>query len=311
MFEFPFRFTLYEVVSLPRPIGNATLGAQFEPLPPFLAVARDSQAFVELTASDSSRCVASPTSICPLSRAVSRKHRESSCAMALFLKDEVRSRIYCRTKLSPWRGQQTVYLGHRRWGYSTTQGTTITFTCPHERGRPNTVIEKEAFDVFEVPMSCSAHTDDWIFQASLRKTVIHPLSNHTLPTLTQLENLDQLLPEDAERENPPLGEKNSAPTKPLLSRHARFGSGLSLMGEHLRAIEEQEKTRVDMEVNRTVGPRYPYELAVAIVGLLLGAVTVLFFGWRRYQLSLASVTQRLVELEGRLALHEAEVEGRL
>ncbi|KZR97360.1 Uncharacterized protein APZ42_007813, partial [Daphnia magna] len=169
--------------------------------------------------------------------------------MALFLKDEVWSRIYCRTKLSPWRGQQTIYLGHRRWGYSTTQGTTITFTCPHERGRPNTVIEKEAFDVFEVPMSCSAHTDDWIFQASLKKSVIHPLSNHTLPTLTQLENLDQLLPEDAERENPPPGEKNSAPTKPLLSRHARFGSRLSLMGEHLRAIEEQEKARVDMEVN--------------------------------------------------------------
>lgn len=34
VFEFPFRFTLYEVVNLPRPIGNATLGAQFKPLPP-------------------------------------------------------------------------------------------------------------------------------------------------------------------------------------------------------------------------------------------------------------------------------------
>lgn len=41
VFEFPFRFTLYKVISLPRPIDNATQGAQFYSLPPFLAVATD------------------------------------------------------------------------------------------------------------------------------------------------------------------------------------------------------------------------------------------------------------------------------
>lgn len=232
--------------------------------------------------------------------------------MALFLKDEVRSRAYC--KITPWRGQQTVYLGHRRWGYSTTQETTITtttFTCPHERKRPNTVIKKKAFDVFEVPMSCSAHTDDWIFQASFRKRIKHTLSNSTLPTLTQLENQDQLLPETAEEETPPPGGKNVAPNKPLLSRRAAFQGRISLMGEHLRVIEEEEKARVAMDVDRSAGLRYPYEIVVAIVGLLLGFATLLFFSWRRYQLSLAGVTQRIVELENRLAKHEADVEGRL
>ncbi|KAK4015049.1 hypothetical protein OUZ56_030039 [Daphnia magna] len=96
------------VISLPHPISNFTLGAQFEPLPPFLAVASDSQAFVELTVSDSSRFVASCTSICPISRAVNRDYPEPSCAIALFLNDEVRSRAQCKTRLSPWRGQQTV-----------------------------------------------------------------------------------------------------------------------------------------------------------------------------------------------------------
>lgn len=65
VFEFPLSFTLYEVISLPRPVNNSTQGAQFQPLPPFLAVANDRQAFVELTSSDSSSCLASATSICP------------------------------------------------------------------------------------------------------------------------------------------------------------------------------------------------------------------------------------------------------
>ncbi|KAK4017794.1 hypothetical protein OUZ56_033600 [Daphnia magna] len=145
-------------------------------LPPFLAVASDSQALVELTVSDSSRCVTSTTSICPITQAVNRKHREPSCAMALFLKDK----------------------GH-----------------------------------------------------------------------------------------------------------------ISLMGEHLRVIEEEEKERADMEVDDTVGLRYPYELVFAIVGLLLGFAASLVFGWHRYHLSIVSVTRRIVELEGRLAVHEADVKARM
>lgn len=66
-----------------------------------------------------------------------------------------------------------------------------------------------------------------------------------------------------------------------------------------------------MEVDRNVGLRYPYKLFVAIVGLLFGSATSLFFSWRRYQLSLVSVSQRVVELEGQLAVNEADVKRRL
>ncbi|KAK4007557.1 hypothetical protein OUZ56_012715 [Daphnia magna] len=255
-------------------------------LPPFLAVASDSQALVELTVSDSSLCVTSTTSICPITQADNRKHREPSCAMALFLKDKVRSCAQCKTMLSPWRGQQTFYLGHRRWGYSITRGTTITFTCPHESERTNAVVKKEAFDVFEVPMSCSPHTDDWTFQASFRKGIKHPLRNSTLPSV-------------------------ATANKPLLSRRAKFQGHISLMGEHLRVIKEEEKERAAMEVDDTVGLHYPYELVFAIVGLLLGFAASLVFGWHRYHLSIVSVTRRIVELEGRLAVHEADVEARI
>ncbi|KZS07216.1 Uncharacterized protein APZ42_029109 [Daphnia magna] len=160
-----------------------------------------------------------------------------------------------------------------------------------------------------MPMSCSAHTDDWIFQASFRKGIKHPLRNNTLPSVTQLENLVQLLPEPAEEETPSSLEKKVATAnKPLLSRRAKFQGRISLMGEHLRIIEEEEKARAAMEVDGTVGLRYPYELVIAIVGLLLGLAASLVFSWRRYHLFIVSVTQRIVELEGRLAVHEADVE---
>ncbi|KAK4024942.1 hypothetical protein OUZ56_010434 [Daphnia magna] len=121
------------VISLPRPIGNATQGAQFYPLSPFLAVAIDRQAFVELSADDAFRCLMSPTLICPISSAINRKHRGPGCAYSLIVKDKARSRYQCATHVSPCLGQQTVYLSHRRWGYSTTEETTITIPFPQSR----------------------------------------------------------------------------------------------------------------------------------------------------------------------------------
>ncbi|KAK4045274.1 hypothetical protein OUZ56_032812 [Daphnia magna] len=137
---------------------------------------------------------------------------------------------------------------------------------------------------------------------------MHPLRNNTLPSLSQLENLIQLLPEPAEEETPSsLEKKGVTANKPLLLHRAKFQGRISPMGEHLRVIEEEEKARVTMEVNGTVKLRYLYELVIAIVGLLLGFAASLVFSWHRYLLSFVSVTQRLVELEGRLVVPEADV----
>ncbi|KAK4006491.1 hypothetical protein OUZ56_011645 [Daphnia magna] len=57
--------------------------------------------------------------------------------------DEARSRTQCTTHVSPWLGQHTVYLGHRRWGYSTTEDTTIT------------IVRRKPFDVFEEFQECT------------------------------------------------------------------------------------------------------------------------------------------------------------
>ncbi|KAK4007699.1 hypothetical protein OUZ56_012852 [Daphnia magna] len=54
-------------------------------------------------------------------------------------------------------------------------------------------IRRKPFDVFEVPMSCTAHTDNWIFKASFRKNVKYALNNASLPSLTELEKVGQVL----------------------------------------------------------------------------------------------------------------------
>ncbi|KAK4037915.1 hypothetical protein OUZ56_029939 [Daphnia magna] len=113
-------------------------------------------------------------------------------AKVIVATDEARSHTQCTTHVSPWLGQQTVYLGHRRWGYSTTEDTTITITCPQSREKVNTLIRRKPFDVFEVPMSCTAHTENWTFQASFRKNVKYALNNASLPSLTELEKVGQV-----------------------------------------------------------------------------------------------------------------------
>ncbi|KAK4017825.1 hypothetical protein OUZ56_033671 [Daphnia magna] len=304
MFEFPQSFTLYEVISLPRPVNNSTQGAQFHPLPSFLAVASDCQAFVELTAPNSSRCLSSTTSICPISREINRKQRESSCAMALFLKDDKKSRMQCSTCLAQWTGQQTVYLGHRRWGYSTDQETTITITCPNSRGKTSTLIKREPFDVFEVPMAFS----QWIFQASLKKNVRHSLNNESLPSLAELDEVGKVPQERDSKEIDPAIEPEikNWKHKPLISRRVKTQNHVTLMGKHLRIIEEEEKAR--RSSNRHGVVRYPVEI-IAVVAVLFSSLALLLFLCRhKNQASLSGLTERLIELEKRLASHELEVE---
>ncbi|KAK4023550.1 hypothetical protein OUZ56_008955 [Daphnia magna] len=178
--------------------------------------------------------------------------------------DEARSRTQCTTHVSPWLGQQTVYLGHSRWGYSTTEDTTITITCPQSREK--------------VPMSCTAHTDNWIFQASFRKNVKYALNNLSLPSLTELEKVGQVLkaPEDSEtileRER---GARNQN-SQPILTRRAMIQGRVALMGEHLK---EEEKARRGAGQPETV--RYPFELIAVMASLFFGLGAILFVRLRQ------------------------------
>lgn len=81
------------------------------------------------------------------------------------------------------------------------------------------------------------------------------------------------------------------------------------MGEHLRIIEEEEKARQGAGKPEKV--RYPFEL-LAMRGILFFSFGIIaFFHWRQTEVLITSLTQRIAESEGRLTIHEAEIEERL
>ncbi len=101
VFEFSLTFLLFRVTSLPRAVGNGTLGARFHPLPDYLAVSIDRQTFMELTTEELRVCATSVSSIFPISRAISRKKSRRTCAVALLLQNPERIQAECTTDLAP------------------------------------------------------------------------------------------------------------------------------------------------------------------------------------------------------------------
>ncbi|KAK4003643.1 hypothetical protein OUZ56_005399 [Daphnia magna] len=79
---------------------------------------------------------------------------------------------------------------------------------------------------------------------------------------------------------------------------------VALMGERLRIIGEEEKARRGARPPETV--RYPFELIAVIAILFFGLGAILFVRLRQTGATIRALTQRIVELEGWLTIHEAE-----
>ena len=88
----------------------------------------------------------------------------------------------------PWRDPETVYLGHRRWGFSAESPQQLVITCPvRQHGPASHVFPLPAVNIFEVPMTCTVQTDDWIFQASFRKDSVQRSISRRPPSLKHLD----------------------------------------------------------------------------------------------------------------------------
>jgi hypothetical protein len=123
--------------------------------------------------------------------------------------------------------------------------------------------------------------------------------------------MDQIAEEPEEREELSITEPigRTWKNKPQQARSAMTQSRVTLMGEHLRIIEEKYKARLD--ANRTEVMRYSFEI-IAILALLPFIMALIFSLLRRQtRTSLTNLAQRVTELKYRVATHEVEVEDRL
>ncbi|KAI9554994.1 hypothetical protein GHT06_020283 [Daphnia sinensis] len=168
IFEFTRALTLYRVISLARATTNGSTSLQYVGLPQYVVTSIDHETFIELSAEMVGPCHLMKKSICPISRAVSWKKSKGACSVAIFLADDHRIKEDCIIIVTPWTGQEAVYLGHRRWGLSATNATRLI-----------------------IPMACTAQSDDWIFQASFRKAARRQWITRTTSHLADLKTPGQ------------------------------------------------------------------------------------------------------------------------
>ncbi|KAI9554996.1 hypothetical protein GHT06_020285 [Daphnia sinensis] len=136
IFEFTRALTLYRVISLARATTNGSTSLQYVGLPQYVVTSIDHETFIELSAEMVGPCHLMKKSICPISRAVSWKKSKGACSVAIFLADDHRIKEDCIIIVTPWTGQEAVYLGHRRWGLSATNATRLIVTCQRQNAGP-------------------------------------------------------------------------------------------------------------------------------------------------------------------------------
>ncbi len=243
VFEFTRALTLYRVIGMSRASPDGTTGTRFVGLPAYLAASSDQQTFIELSPEMTTPCRANKRTTCPISRAVSRKNNGGACSVAIFLDNQNRIQQDCTTSTTPWTTQDAMYLGHRRWALSAANTTRLILTCPRETtaAKRSATIDAPAISVVEIPMSCTAQSDDWIFQASFRKDTHRKWITRSAPQLGQLQPFPAFEP----AYEPDVNLNSISPiTGPLRPPTDHLHTKTATMLHQLDGLNAQEHARI-------------------------------------------------------------------
>jgi hypothetical protein len=142
---------------------------------------------MEVAGRDLNQCILPAKTVCPISRAVSKKGAKKSCTAAIFLEDARAVADVCVSNARPWTGQAAVYLGHRRWVFSSPADTSLVLSCPN---RKSETVRLPAVGVLEIPMGCTAQLEEWYFQVSFRKDLQRQWVSGGVPSLRQIPSLE-------------------------------------------------------------------------------------------------------------------------
>ena len=264
IFEFTRTLTLYRVIGLARATTNGLTSVQYAGLPQYLATSPDQQTFIELSSEMVGPCRATKKPLCPISRAVSRKSNKGTCSVAIFLADDRRIQEDCAVVVTPCTGQDAVYLGHRQWGLSAINTTRLIITCPRITTRPNSyTIDTPAISIFEIPMACTAQSDDWIFQASFRKDTNKKWITRTAPQLANLRTPGRPMTTIQEDRPTQHADSKSEPA------HKHLQELSTDMIHQMDGLSDLEHARLDPSDTPNYN-RYPWEWIGILVLCILG-----------------------------------------
>ena len=230
--------------------------------------------------------------------------------MAIFLQDQQQMDKECKRVIISWPGPISVYLGHRRWGFSAATPQQVVTTCPRqERQQPTTTQILPNIGIFRVPMMCAAHTADWIFPASFRRDLKKAVPVVPAPMLTPplgLEANAQSAAPAAVQTQPLVANELLVKIDEVLSRNAASRRNSDLFGKTIEQIVEFDKNRVE-----EASPRYPVEwIAVSALAVILFLIVIVISRKRDQSVHLL-LSLRVAALEERMKNHEMEVENGL
>ncbi|KAI9552642.1 hypothetical protein GHT06_020513 [Daphnia sinensis] len=301
IFEFTRALTLYRVISLARATTNGSTSLQYVGLPQYLATSIDHQTFIELSTEMVGPCHSMKRSICPISRAVSRKKSKGACSVAIFLADDHRIQEDCTVIITPWSGQEAVYLGHRRWGLSATNATRLIVTCPRQTAGPKSyMLDTPAISIFEIPMACTAQSDDWIFQASFRKDTRRQWITRTTSHLADLKapgkppQLPMITTKD---------DMSAQQTGSHTGSNDRLKEMTTGMVHQMDGLSDLEHARLNIDDPQTHN-RYPWEWIGILILCMVGSGVAIAADRLKTTSRQQNIEAQLQALEHRLQLHE-------
>ncbi|KZS04856.1 Uncharacterized protein APZ42_032111 [Daphnia magna] len=281
-------YKLFQIINLPGSTDNGTHGVLFVNLPDYLAVSGDLETFLELSKDNIKDCSKIGHSLCKFHAGVSKRTARKSCAIAVFMNDTPRINTQCRKKFTEWRGPEVVYMGSNQRVYSATKPHEIVFSCPsggeQQKLRTTTL---PPVGMFEIPLGCTARTEEWVFPASMEGNIMAPkLQAVVLPTV-EIFSQDVNITKNKKHTFVELPRENTSSIdiiSQLLHRNAQASLSTEMTEEQIHNLITETKKQKE-----TSSIRYPYELVSAISLIALGLIALAY---------------KLYTLSVRLAVHE-------
>jgi hypothetical protein len=122
-----------------------------------------------------------------------------------------------------------------------------------------------AVDVFEIPMGCTAQSEEWYFQACFRKDLLRQWVSGGVPSLRQiplLEFADAAIGQ-VRLNTEELSEDVRGQLQQVLQRNGQLRGASTKMVHQMRDLSTDDHARVIMD-NQKISARYPWELLVVI-----------------------------------------------
>ena len=260
IYEFTYAFELYELYPLPTFDKKSRKAHTFNGLPRYLAVSNDRQTFMELGSEDLRGCKGLEDRICPLNKAVHRKRLKRSCAVALFLQQSEAVYRDCNRNVEIWKGAEAVYIGQQLWAYTTDFPQQMVTQCVN-KNPPSRIEWLNGTGLVRIPRGCSAHSDKWIFQASLQREIgadevsHNPWTGQSLPPIGgRSEGFTEASSEPPTPEDPLIGRLQE-----LGRRQENRRQVLNRMGQDVHNLKEMDAKRIRTEAT------YNESLATSVV----------------------------------------------